>query len=228
MKKKLIAVLLAATVLSSITGCDLYDLIDEEYSSEESTETPMMDVSSPSLHRELSIPDEDFGITVDYDTAGYDLDDWHVTDSKMLGMKVKTLNLPDGYEVYIDHVHADISLKSRYEQINGITQDSMDDTFHGQSQDGFFVDNNTEYYNVFAIDGYTDQFYQLWGYAFGDYGNVSSSYQRLTEKNILLLDTYAEQLSVVYDISIKAPGSDKLYTKSVSDKILIPVSQNPE
>lgn len=80
----------------------------------------------------------------------------------------------------------------------------------------------------FSIDGYTDQFYQIWGCAFGDYGSISSSYERLTEENIINVGTYAEQLSVVYDISIKTPDSDKLYTKSVSDRILIPVSQDPE
>lgn len=30
-----------------------------------------------------------------------------------------------------------------------------------------------------------------------------------------------------HHISIKTPDSDKLYTKSVSDRILIPVSQDP-
>lgn len=224
MKRKLFTIALATTLIGSLSGC--VGCTYEETTVKEDTETTMMDVKNPSLHRELTITDEDFELSVDYDTDGYDLENWHVTDSKVIGMKVKTSNLPEGYEVYIDHVHADISLKSTSEQINGISQDSMDDTFHGQSQDGFYIDNDAEYYNVFAVDGYTDQFYQIWGRAFGDYGSISSSYERLTEENIIRVGTYAEQLSVVYDISIKKPGSDKLYTKSVSDKILIPVSQD--
>ena len=222
MKRKLFAVLLSVVAISCLAGCTYKETVVKE-----DTETPKMDVKNPSLHRDLSIIDEDFILSVDYDTNGYDLENWHVTDSKTIGMKVKTSNLPEGYEVYIDHVHADISLKSTSEQINGISQDSMDDTFHGQSQDGFYIDNDVEYYNVFSIDGYTDQFYQIWGRAFGDYGSISSSYERLTEENIINVGTYAEQLSVVYDISIKTPDSDKLYTKSVSDRILIPVSQDP-
>ena len=215
MKRKLLAILLSVVAISCLAGCTY-----------EETE----DVKNPSLHRDLSIIDEDFTLSVDYDTNGYDLENWHVTDSKTIGMKVKTSNLPEGYEVYIDHVHADISLKSTLEQINGISQDSMDDTFHRQSQDGFYIDNDVEYYNVFSIDGYTDQFYQFWGRAFGNYGSMSpllSLYKQLTEENIIKVGTYAEQLSVVYDISIKTPDSDKLYTKSVSDRILIPVSQDP-
>lgn len=101
----------------------------------------------------------------------------------------------------------------------------MDDTFHGYSQDGFYINNDDEYYNIFAIEGYTDQFYQLWGYAVGEYGAAHSTYQRMTEQNIVEKgETYAEKLMVVYDLSIKKPGSDKLYTKSVLSEILIPVS----
>lgn len=140
-------------------------------------------------------------------------------------MKVHTQGLPDGYDIVIDHVHTDISLLSTSPQINGINQDSMDDTFHGQTQDGFAISNDTEYYNVFAIEGYTSQFYELWGYAFGSYGSLSSSYERLTENNIIQVGTYGEKISVVYDISIKKPGSDKYYTKSVMSTLCVPVSQ---
>lgn len=140
-------------------------------------------------------------------------------------MKAHTQGLPDGYDVVIDHVHADISLLSTSPQINGINQDSMDDTFHGQTQDGFAISNDTEYYNVFAIEGYTSQFYELWGHAFGSYGSLSSSYERLTENNIIQVGTYGEKISVVYDISIKKPGSDKYYTKSVMSTLGVPVSQ---
>ena len=229
MKKKILVTLLTLTTLFCFTGC--------EYEVEEvnvDTETASMDVNTPTLDniptldKELAIPDEDFTLLCTYDTSGYDLSKWHVTDSKTIGMKVKTNNLPEDYEVYIDHVHADISLKFTSLQINGMPQDSMEDTFHGQSQDGFYINNTDEYYNVFSIEGYTDQFYQLWGYAFGNYGTVSSKYQRLTENSIIGVGTYAEKLSVVYDISIKKPNSNKVYTKSVSDSILIPVSQDPE
>lgn len=140
-------------------------------------------------------------------------------------MKVKTKGLPEGTEVYIDHVHADISLKSTSAQINGITQDTMDDTFHGVSQDGFFINDTSEYYNIFSIEGYTCQFYEMWGLCFGTYGTVSSSYERLTENNIIKVGTYAEKLSIVYDLSIKTPDSDKMYTKSVLSEVLIPLQK---
>lgn len=228
MKKRLFTIFLISSLLITTTGCEhTIEVVEKD------TTTDMMQVNDdtdisigiPSLTQELSVEDESFKLLCEYNTGSYPINNWHVTDSKSITMKVKTKNLPEGYEVYIDHVHADISLKSTLPGLNGITQDSMDDTFHGYSQDGFYINNDDEYYNIFAIEGYTDQFYQLWGYAVGEYGAAYSTYQRMTEQNIVEKgETYAEKLMVVYDLSIKKPGSDKLYTKSVLSEILIPVS----
>lgn len=176
--------------------------------------------------QELDVKGENFKLLVKYDTGRYDLNNWRVTDSKSVGMSVYTKGLPEGYEVYIDHVHADISLKATTAQVDGIMQDSMDDTYHGYNQDGFYIDDTNEYYNIFAIEGYTDQFYQLWGYAVGEYGNVSSSYERLTEGNLIGVGTYAEKLQVVYDLSIKTPEDEHSHTISVISEVLIPISQD--
>lgn len=88
MKKKILVTLLTLTTLFCFTGC--------EYEVEEvnvDTETASMDVNIPTLDKELAIPDEDFTLLCTYDTSGYDLSKWHVTDSKTIGMKVKTNNL---------------------------------------------------------------------------------------------------------------------------------------
>lgn len=222
MKKKLnkIMMCLMIVLILSLSGCE-----SETIEKDTTTDSINVNVEKPKLEQELEINGEDFKLKCNYTVKGYNISKWRVTDSKNIGMEVQTLGLPDGYQVYIDHVHADILLKSTSPQINGITQDTMDDTYHGLNQDGFWIDDNNSYYNIFSIEGYTDQFYQLWGYAFSDFGVVDSSYERLTEKNILRLGTYAEKLAVVYDISIKKPGNDKLYTKSVSSEILIPLSE---
>ena len=222
MKKKLnkIMMCLMIVLILSLSGCE-----SETIEKDTTTDSINVNVEKPKLEQELEIDGEDFKLKCNYTVKGYNISKWRVTDSKNIGMEVQTIGLPDGYEVYIDHVHADILLKSTSPQINGITQDTMDDTYHGLNQDGFWIDDNNSYYNIFSIEGYTDQFYQLWGYAFSDFGVVDSTYKRLTEKNILNLGTYAEKLAVVYDISIKKPGNDKLYTKSVSSEILIPLSE---
>lgn len=228
MGKEMIPTIIAAVFLTFVVS--LYDGCS--YETEVVEKDRLTDALSvgenaeiPSLRQELEVVDEDFSLFCVYDTGKYDLEKWHVTDSKAVTMKVTTKNLPEGYQVYIDHVHADISLKSTSAQINGITQDSMDDTFHGYSQDGFYIDDETEYYKIFCIKGYTDQFYTLWGSAIDSSGTQFSSYKRLTEGNIINSGTYAEKLTVVYDLSIRMPGSENVYTKSVISEMLIPISQ---
>ena len=141
-------------------------------------------------------------------------------------MTVSTNGLPDNYKAYIEHVHADIILKSTSPQIDGITQDSMDDQDHRTPTKGFPIGNKISYNNTFSIEGYTEQFYQLWGHAFGEYGNVSSKYKRLTENNIRQAGTYAEKLAVVYDIIISTPECEEGYTRSAYSEVIIPLSSN--
>ena len=38
----------------------------------------------------------------------------------------------------------------------------MDDSFHGTSQDGFFVSNNYQYQNKFAIEGFSKDLIDGW------------------------------------------------------------------
>lgn len=217
-KRKLIVpicFLIFATILS---GCEYEkEVVEKDTTTDTIKEN---EVGIPSLSQTLSVKDEDFSLLVDYDLGNYNLNKWHVTDNKNIGMTVKAQNLPEGYEVSLDHVHADITIKSTETQVNGITQDTMDDTYHGTSQDGFYIDNNNEYYNIFNIEGYTEHFYQLWGYYYG----TSSDYLCLTEGELLKAGVYAEKLTVVYDVAIKKPGADKKYVKSVISEILIPVS----
>ena len=222
-------ILLAALLTATFSGCSYeeeYVPVDTQTDVLQNTENSNGTVSIPNLTQNLPVNGEDFSLICKYDTGKYSLKNWHVTDTKSINMNVHTKNLPDGYDVMVEHMHADISLVSTSPQINGITQDSMDNSFHGNTQDGFVIDNKTSYYRTFAIEGYTDQFYQLWGCAFGDFGTLSSTYKRLTELNIIKVGTYAERLSVVYDLAIKAPGDKKYHSTSVKSEILIPISQN--
>lgn len=146
--KIVIATILVLCLSASIAGCSYrteiapIDMTTDTLQLNQETEIP-------SLTQTLSVEDEPFNLICKYDTGNYPLSNWHITDAKTITMKVMTENLPNEYEVYIDHVHADILLKSTSPQVNGITQDTMDDSFHGYSQDGFFINNTTEYYNIF-------------------------------------------------------------------------------
>lgn len=226
MKRKLCTFLIAATLFAmTVTGCaEEYIPVDTETDTIRSTTAEDgTKVDIPKLTQALPVKGESFSLVCKYDTGKYPLKSWHVTDSKSVNMEVHTKDLPEGYDVLVEHMHADISLASTSPQINGITQDSMDNSFHGTSQDGFVIDDETSYNRTFEIEGYTDQFYQLWGHAFGAYGSVSNTYERMTESNIINVGTYAERLSVVYDLAIKAPGDEKYHSTSVKSEILIPI-----
>lgn len=58
-----------------------------------------------------------------------------------------------------------------------------------------------------------------------EYVPVDTEVQVMETNNIIQVGTYGEKISVVYDISIKKPGSDKYYTKSVMSTLCVPVSQ---
>lgn len=224
-KVKYIGILILSVFMC--TGCGL--TVEREVV-ERDTETLQLNIEQmhedgvTSVNEEISIDGEPFSIICTYDTGNYDLSQWRVTDNKFIQMSVKTKNLPEGYTVHIEHVHADMVLQSTTPMIDGITQDSMDDSDHRVPTQGFYIDDTYSYNNSFLVEGYTDQFYTLWGYAFGTYGNISSSYERLTEKNIREVGTYAEKLSVVYDIIIQTPECPEGYVRSVESEVQIPLT----
>lgn len=216
----LIAVLLCATMLE---GCT-YTSEAVERDTETAVIESNYDTGQTQVADEIAVRGEPFMLVCTYDTGDYPLDAWRVTSNKSINITVNTKNLPEGYTVHIEHMHADIVLKSVEPQIDGITQDSMDDSDHRVPTKGFPISDEVSYGTTFAVEGYTDQFYTLWGYAFGTYGSVSSSYERLTEKNIRKAGTYAEKLMVVYDIIISTPECEEGYVKSVYSQVLIPLT----
>lgn len=204
-------------VVERDTTTDVLKIIPDSSGSME-TESVMQ------LNQKLPVQGEDFYLICEYDTLNYDFGKWRVTENKAINMTVRTEGLPEGYKVTIDHVHADISLKSTTTQVDGITQDSMDDSPHTSPTVGFYIDNETAYNNIFAIEAYTEQFYTLWGHAFGEHGHISSSYDRLSENNLIKLGTYAEKMQVVYDLLIQGPDDEYPHVVSVLSEFLIPIN----
>ena len=143
-------------------------------------------------------------------------------NSDLLTAKVK--NVPKGATVLIEHVHVDISLKSTNPQLDGLSQDYMDDSYHGTSQDGFFISDKYQYQNKFAVEGFSKDLIDGWEFVCGSYGSGSVSQQRLTEGNLVLYgDVYANKMQVVYDVLVKYEGEEFYHVVSVLDEFLIPV-----
>lgn len=168
---------------------------------------------------------EDLKFITTYDTGDYDLSRWRITDSKTINMTAKVTNVPKGATILIEHVHIDMSLKSTNPQLDGLSQDSMDDSYHGTSQDGFWINEKYPYQNKFAIEGFSKDLIDGWIFVCGSYGYGSISQERLTEKNLTTYGkVYANKMQVVYDILIKYPKEDFYHVVSVLDEFLIPIS----
>lgn len=221
--KKILCVVLMTTLIFAMTGCT-YITDEVPVDTETTTLETDYETGQTKVVDEIEIPGEGFSLVCTYDTGNYPLDEWRVTTNKGINMTVTTKGLPEGYKAYIEHMHADIILKSTDPQIDGITQDSMDDSDHRNPTNGFYVNDTVSYNNMFSIEGYTEQFYTLWGYSCGEYGRVSSTYNRLTESNLRKVGTYAEKLIVVYDIVICTPECEEGYVRSVRSELLIPLT----
>ncbi|WP_434291966.1 hypothetical protein [Clostridium botulinum] len=200
-----------------LIGCDI---IEPETVSVDKTLPRLNTLNGNTLQLVHDI--EGFKFKSNYNTGKYTLNNWRITDSKNIKMQTWITDVPNGTEVLIEHVHIDISLKSCSPQLDGFKQDSMDDSYHGYSQDGFLISNKYPYENTFAIDGFSKDIIDGWNFYCGDYGNGHLSSERLTEKNLIKNGTYANKLTVVYDLLIKNKGEQKYHTKSIVDEILIP------
>ena len=139
-------------------------------------------------------------------------------------MTAEVINVPEGATVLIEHVHIDMSLKSTDPQLDGLSQDNMDDSYHGISQDGFFISDKYQYQNKFAVEGFSKDLIDGWTFVCGSYGSGSITEERLTEKNLVKYgNVYANKMQVVYDVLVKYADEDFYHVVSVLDEFLIPV-----
>ena len=217
--------LLLCTVITTLCGCYYEDeVIQNELENEDATvlTESQYKENQTTVSDEIVVLGEEFSLLVTYDTGDLSLNDWRVTSNKRISMEVKTKNLPEGYQAYVEHVHADIMLKATAPRLDGICHDSMDDSDHRVPTSGFPISNDTSYHNIFSIEGYNSEFYEIWGYTMNGMGYTESAYSRLTEKNIREFGCYAEKLAVVYDIVIVKPDGTE-YVRSVYSDVLIPL-----
>jgi hypothetical protein len=163
-------------------------------------------------------------ITTTYDLGNYKLENWRITDSKTINMKVAVKNEQAGTQILVEHIHADVSIKASDPQLNGLTQDSMDNQYHGTSQDGFFINDKYNYSNVFAVEGFSKDIISGWTFYAGDYGNGQVNSERLTEGTLSDNGAYGSQLSVVYNLLVKNKGEEKYHIESFVDELIIPTA----
>ncbi len=220
--KRYFALVLMVVLAFSLTGCTDVETVPEEKNLE-----VLNALKGSTLEKTHEIDGLEFITT--YNTGDYDLSRWRITDSKVINMTAEVTNVPEGATVLIDHVHIDMSLKSTNPQLDGLSQDYMDDSYHGTSQDGFFISDKYQYQNKFAVEGFSKDLIDGWMFVCGSYGAGSITQQRLTEKNLVQYgNVYANKMQVVYDVLVKYADEDFYHVVSVLDEFLIPVEYEAE
>lgn len=228
LKARVGAFALAASTMFTLCSCE-HELAPSEDYDIVSTENGD-DSLSMGLRQVLEVPGEDFKLITEYSCDNTSKREWRITSDKFLYLQVYTEGLPLDTEVYIDNVHIDTSIKSKYAVVDGIMQDTMDDHVHSSQLIGFPISDSISYYGINAIEGCNQEFIQATGYGCNGYYSSSVTTQRRTENDYLELGVYANKIQIVYDLLVKGPNDKDFSNVSVSTDFLVPVTsvQNQE
>lgn len=223
LKVRVAALVLAASSMFTLSGCE-----EKEMAPEEEYDIVIQDSDdslSKGLTQTLDVPGHSFKLVTEYNCDSASKREWRITSDKFLYYSVKTSGLSEGTEVYIDNVHIDTSIKSKYAVMDGILQDSMDDHVHSSQLIGFPISDTTLYYGVNAIEGCNETFIKgtYYGYS-GYYGSGSVTEKRYTEKDYLYLGVYANKVQIVYDLLVKGPNDKDFSNISVATDFLVPIT----
>lgn len=221
-KYKALSIILSSVVATtSLTGCDIgpqHELAPiENYDTLNDDEAKI----GETLKQELEVPNENFKLICEYTCDPGEEKVWRITGDKFLRLKVYTENLPENYNVYIDNVHIDTSIKSRYATVDGIKQDTMDDRIHNSLMLGFPISDNTSYIGVNAIEGCNESFISGTYFGMQGYSSGSITEKRYTESDYRELGVYANKISVVYDLLIKGPDDTDYKNISVDTDFIV-------
>lgn len=222
LKIRLAALVLAASSMFSLVGCESHEMApEEEYDVVIQGDD---DSLSKGLQQILEVPGEKFKLITEYTCDSTSKREWRITSDKFLYIRAYTQGLPEGVEVYIDNVHIDTSIKSKYASMDGILQDSMDDHVHSSQLIGFPISNTISYYGVNAIEGCNQDFIKGTFYGYNGYSSGEIEEKRYTEKDYLDLGVYANKVQIVYDLLIKGPNDKDFYNVSVPTDFIVPVT----
>lgn len=176
------------------------------------------------LTQELEIPGETFRLITEYSCDPISEREWRITSDKFLYLKVYTEGLSKDTQVYIDNIHIDTSIKSKYAAFDGIIQDSMDDHVHSSQMIGFSIDDDTNYFGVMAIEGMNETFIQGTAYGYNGYYRSSITEKRFTESMYIDYGVWANKFQIVYDLLVKGPNDTDFKNISVSTDFLVPIT----
>lgn len=221
--KKLLSLALAGALTATLSSCAPTELGSDK-SGIDIIDTTIQDGGylAQGINQVLNVEGETFKLSIDYICE--EGNDWRITDTKHLYMSIKTQDLDDSKEVFIDNIHTDTSIVSTKAIFDGIIQDSMDDRIHNSLMLGFPISNSNSYYGCNVIEGQNSEFIEGWTYGYNGYGSGSISSKRHLESDFLEKGVYANQIDSVIDLIVVDKETGEQRAVSVFSNLLIRVN----
>ncbi len=224
-RKQLFFTALASTTMLSLFGCSNKELSSSNNSNIDILDTTLSNEDmngSLTLSQEEEVNEESFKLLIDYSSENGK--DWRVTDTKYLYISIKTKDLPENKEVYIDNIHTDTFIVSTNAHFDGIIQDTMDDRVHNAMMLGFPISNDNSYYGCNIIEGQNSEFMEGWSYGINGNNNGSFATKRHLESDFLSSGVYANRIASVIDLIIVNKDTNEMRPVSVPTEILVRVN----
>ena len=200
--KKVGAVLVVGAMVFTLTGC-----MEREVSTNANTSYDVIDTTSnealeKGITQIIDVPGESFKLVVNYQCELQEDERWTVTSDKQINTEIRTDGLPAGTQVYIDNVHTDTTICSYYPQVDGVTQDTMDDRIHNAQMLGFPISDSNAYVGINQIEGQNETFISGFVHGYNGYSSGSISEKRFLESDYLEKAVYANKITSIIDLII--------------------------
>lgn len=152
---------------------------------------------------------------------------WRITGNKAVDIQLNVLQNPSNKTILVEHLHIDVFIESEFESFDDITQDSMDDYFHG-IQGGFLIDKNFSYYETFSIEGSSPSFQKTYGYVYNSYYHSSETYNvKFSEEKLIENGgVWGNSLYFVFDVCMKNAEAKYFHKYIITNNIIIDLEGN--
>lgn len=220
--KKGACVLMTVAVVGTLSGCIERELATNTNVSYDIIDTMDTDALKKGLQQIIEVPGENFKLVVEYKCELQEGERWIVTSDKKINMEVRTDGVDDTTtKVYIDNIHTDTTICSRFPTVDGITQDSMDDRIHNSLMLGFPIADDVSYVGINEIEGQNQTFISGAYMGFNGYSSGSVSERRYKESEYLEKGVYANKITSIIDLIIVK--GDQKRTVSVPSEVQVSV-----
>jgi hypothetical protein len=220
--KKGACVLMTVAVVGTLSGCIERELATNTNVSYDVIDTMDTEALKNGLQQIIEVPGENFKLVVDYKCELQEGERWIVTSDKKINMEVRTDGVDDTTtKVYIDNIHTDTTICSRFPTVDGITQDSMDDRIHNSLMLGFPIADDVSYVGINEIEGQNQTFISGAYMGFNGYSSGSVTERRYKESEYLDKGVYANKITSIIDLIIVK--GDQKRTVSVPSEVQVSV-----